>query len=107
MGDEHARSRDAGCHGDASGYISSPKGIAVDSYGNIYLADALFHCVQVFDIKGNFLYSFGGQGNSEGKFLIPTGIFIDKNNDIYVSDSYNKRIQVFKLIRGKWWKNIF
>ena len=28
--------------GDATGYLARPKGVATDSYGNIYVVDALF-----------------------------------------------------------------
>jgi DNA-binding beta-propeller fold protein YncE len=84
--------------GDASGYLARPKGIATDSFGNIYSVDALFHVVQVFDAKGNYLYKFGSQGHGNSEFWMPAGIFIDASDMIYVADTYNSRIQVFKLI---------
>ena len=83
--------------GDASGYLSRPKGIATDSYGHIYIADALYHAIQVFDRTGKLLYVLGSQGEDKEQFWMPTGIFIDKNNFIYVADSYNSRVQIFKL----------
>jgi DNA-binding beta-propeller fold protein YncE len=84
--------------GDASGYLARPKGIATDSFGNIYIVDALFHVVQVFDMKGNFLYKFGNQGHGNGEFWMPSGIFIDSHDYIYVADTYNSRVQIFQLI---------
>jgi DNA-binding beta-propeller fold protein YncE len=87
-----------GEQGDASGYFAAMKGIAVDSYGHIYIVDALFHTVQIFDINGNYLSNFGSQGRDDGKFLMPTGISIDSKNKIYIADSYNARIQVFQLL---------
>ncbi len=87
--------------GDATGYFNRPKGIAVDSYNHIYLVDALFHTVQIFDSEGNFLYNFGGMGQLNSRFWLPTGITIDSDNNIYIADSYNSRIQVFRLIDDK------
>ena len=90
-----------GDHGDGSGNIARPKGIATDSFGHIYVVDALFHNVQVFNLNGDFLYSFGGQGREQGEFWLPVGIYIDQSNKIYVSDSYNSRIQIFQLEKGQ------
>ena len=84
--------------GDASGYFARPKGIACDSYGHIYIVDALFHNVQIFDQNGNFLYQFGHQGREKEEFWMPGGIFIDAKDNIYVADSYNSRIQIFRLV---------
>ena len=83
--------------GDASGYFSRPKGIATDSFGHIYVSDALFHVVQVFDRTGQLLYTFGSQGEGKEQFWLPTGIYIDDKNFIYIADSYNSRIQIFQL----------
>ena len=91
--------------GDATGYFARPKGIATDTFGNIYIADALFHVIQIFDKYGNFVYRFGEQGRGEGQFWMPAGIFIDDKNYIYVADSYNSRIQIFQLVNGDLQKN--
>jgi len=71
--------------------------IATDSKGHIYVADALFHAVQIFDGEGRFLSSFGSQGQERGEFWMPSGLFIDKQDHIYVADSYNSRVQIFQL----------
>ena len=89
-----------GKQGDATGYFARPKGIATDSFGNIYVVDALFHSVQIFASDGSFLYNFGGQGTEDGSFWLPNGIYIDDDDKIYVADSYNSRIQTFKLIQN-------
>ena len=89
-----------GEHGNATGYFARPKGVAVDSQGNIYVADALFNAVQIFDREGNFLYYFGSQGRGREQFWMPSGIFIDSDDHIYVADSYNARIQIFQLKKG-------
>ena len=86
-----------GTNGDATGNFASPKGIATDSYGNIYVADALFNAVQIFDFNGNFLYTFGSQGQDAGQFWMPSGIYIDDKDFVYVSDTYNSRVQIFHV----------
>lgn len=88
-----------GKHGDASGYFSQPKGVGVDSKGNIYVVDALFHRVQIFDSTGRYLMDFGSQGSKAGEFWLPSGLFIDQDK-IYVADSYNRRVQVFQYVGG-------
>ena len=95
--DDYQYITEFGEQGDGSGYLASPKGIAVDSHGHIYLADALFHAVQVFDIEGNYLYGIGGKGRDDGHFWMPSGVYINNEDQIFIADSYNSRIQVFKL----------
>ena len=87
--------------GDAPGTFSRPKGVASDSDGNIYVVDALFDNIQMFDKEGHLLMAFGNHGKEYGEFWLPTGIYIDKNDFIYVSDSSNRRVQVFKYLKEK------
>ena len=89
-----------GKQGDASGYLTQPKGVAFDSDGNIYIADALANRIQIFNQKGDFLLEFGGKGESLGQFNMPAGISIS-DDKIYVADSYNQRIQVFQYLRAE------
>ena len=72
-----------------------PKGVAVDSEGDLYVVDGLWGTVQVFNRKGQLLYYFGSRGTGAGQFQLPAGLFIDRNDRVYVADSFNHRIQVF------------
>jgi len=81
--------------GDVSGLMFRPKGIALDSEGNLYVVDGLWSVVQVFNRDGELLYYFGGAGTNAGEFQLPAGLFIDPEDRIFVVDSYNARIQVF------------
>ena len=87
-----------GRHGDTSGDFAMPKGVAVDSEGHIYVVDALFDAVQIFDRRGAYLLAFGERGINPGRFWLPGGIFIDGHDRIYVADTYNQRIQVFEYL---------
>jgi len=73
-----------------------PKGIGFDSEGHLYVVDALWGAVQVFDSQGRLLYYFGQRGTGLGEFQLPAGLQIDNNDRIYVVDSYNRRVQIFR-----------
>jgi sugar lactone lactonase YvrE len=86
--------------GDAPGDLALPKGVAVDSDGHVYVVDARFENVQVFDRSGRLLLAFGEEGTGPGAFWLPSGIHIDAADRIWVCDSYNRRIQVFDYLRS-------
>lgn len=84
-----------GMPGNQAGQMRSPKAIALDAQGNIYVADTFNHRVQVLDPNGRFLRQFGREGTLQGQFKEPWGIAVARNGDIYVADTWNHRIQVF------------
>jgi DNA-binding beta-propeller fold protein YncE len=83
--------------GNSVGTLSRPKGMSVDSEGNIYLVDALLETVQVFSRDGTLLYVFGRTGGGPGELQLPSGLWIDANDRVYLADSYNQRVQVFQF----------
>ena len=87
--------------GDGIGTLFRPKGMSVDSEGNIYLVDALREAVQVFGRDGTLLYTFGRSGGGPGELQLPSGLWIDSNDRVYVADSYNQRVQMFQFISAK------
>ena len=89
--------------GDSTGSLFRPKGIGVDSEGDLYVVDALWGMVQVFNRRGDLLYYFGSRGTEAGEFQLPAGLSIDSQDRIFVVDSFNRRIQVFHYYgAGKW-----
>ena len=74
---------------------SGPKAVSVDSEGDLYVVDALWGVVQVFNRQGQLLYYFGAKGTHAGEFQLPSGLFIDHDDRVFVVDSFNRRIQVF------------
>ncbi|PYX21679.1 MAG: 6-bladed beta-propeller [Acidobacteria bacterium] len=89
--------------GDSSGTMFRPKGVGVDSEGDLYVVDGLWGMVQVFNRQGDLLYYFGGKGTEAGEFQLPTGLSIDSQDRIFVVDSFNRRIQIFHYYgTGKW-----
>ncbi|HEX5928113.1 MAG TPA: hypothetical protein VFY48_01845 [Solirubrobacterales bacterium] len=52
-----------GIGGNGAGQLNYPQGVALDSAGNLYVADLLGRRVQKFDADGNFILMFGGEVN--------------------------------------------
>ena len=86
-----------GRHGDGSGDLAMPKGVAVDRDGAVYVVDSLFDNVQLFNRRGEFLLTVGRRGVDFGEFWLPSGVFINERDEMYVCDTYNRRIQVFRI----------
>jgi DNA-binding beta-propeller fold protein YncE len=73
-------------------------GIALDSVGNVYVADTGHHSVQVLGPDGSFIESFGSYGKAPGQFRSPFGVAVHEATDtLYVVDSLNDRVQAFAL----------
>lgn len=81
--------------GALEGQFSYPKGLAVDSQGNVYVVDSQNHRVQKFDSEGRFISSWGSLGQAPGEFTEPWGIAVDDQGDVYVADTWNHRLQKF------------
>ncbi len=88
-----------GRQGSSAGTFASPKSIAHDSDGNLYVTDALMDNIQIFNQLGQLLLIVGTQGSTDGKFSSPSGIAIDSSDRIYVVDTLNKRIQIFEYLK--------
>jgi len=82
--------------GDSPGATFRPKGLGVDSEGDLYLVDGLLGMVQVFNRQGQLLYYFGSSGTHAGEFQLPAGLTIDQSDQVFVVDSFNRRVQVFQ-----------
>ena len=63
--------------------------------GRLYLPEVGNNEVDVFDLDGNFLFSFGGPGTAPGKLTNPEAAKANSQGNIYVADLKNDRIQVF------------
>ena len=107
-----------GSYGRSYGQFTRPKGIATDIDKNIFVVDAAFENVQVFNKSGNLLMYFGGSYNGMGSMSLPAGIAIDytclehfshyiyKDFDlkylIFVSNQFGKeKISVYGFVKPK------
>ncbi len=86
-----------GTHGTNLGQLAFPRGIAVNSRGEMFVSEyGLTERVQRFSNKGEkFLDSFGKPGDGAGEFNRAEGLGIDSRDQVFVADSCNHRIQVF------------
>ena len=87
-----------GAAGDGPGALSKPKGVACDRDGHVYVVDAIFDNVQIFDQKGQLLLHFGDHGAGPAQFWLPSGLGFGPGGVLYVADSYNQRVQVFEYL---------
>jgi DNA-binding beta-propeller fold protein YncE len=88
-----------GQQGNAIGRFASPKGVALDSDGDIYVTDALLDNLQIFNSGGSLLLSVGQKGSRNGEFLAPSGIAVDAQDRVYIVETLNKRIQIFQYTK--------
>lgn len=77
------------------GNFAKPTGLAVDSDGNLYVADTMNNRIEVFDADGKFISTFGKAGDGPGYFARPKGVAIDSDDHIWVADGMQDRVQVF------------
>jgi streptogramin lyase len=84
-----------GTKGTGNGQFDSPRGVAIDSGGNVLVVDSGNDRVQKLNSKGEYVSKFGSSGTGDGQFSEPWGIAIDPEGDIWVADRKAKRIQQF------------
>ncbi len=91
-----------GSYGSGDGQFRWPWGVAVDSSGNVFVADGyddvvgrLNNRIQKFTSTGLFLGKWGSNGTGDGEFQTAVGITVDLSGNVFVADFANHRIQKF------------
>src|ERR1035437_5366560 len=97
----------AGYSGDGgpatSAELNYPTGVAVDAFGNLYIADAWNHTIRrvwangtITTIAGNGTAGYSGDGGTASSALLnnPLALVLDSAGNIYVADSMNNVIRL-------------
>ena len=82
-----------GGKGTGKGEFDSPSGIAVDSKGNVLVADTGNGRVEKFSPTSTFISTIGMKGAGNGQLGAPNGIAVDRNGNVYIADAGNHRVQ--------------
>ncbi|MDI6735614.1 MAG: tetratricopeptide repeat protein [bacterium] len=81
----------SGSKGNGGGQFSSPTGIAIDPYGNIYVADTSNARIQILSPQGIFYSSIG----DKTLFKNPVDVAVDSLRNIYVLDKATNKVSKF------------
>jgi sugar lactone lactonase YvrE len=83
-----------------SAQFNLPFGIAIDSSGNLYVADTGNHRIRkitpsgvVTTFAGSGQYGYADGQGTDAQFYRPREITIDSSNNLYVADAWNHRIR--------------
>ena len=105
----------AGIGGGGAGEFDNPYGVATDSSGDVYVADAVNERIDEFSAAGAFIKAYGWgvidgasqfetctttcqagiAGRRRRAVLRPRGVATDSSGDVYVADTGDSRIDEF------------
>jgi hypothetical protein len=117
--------------GGLGGDMWNPAGLALDSGGNLYVADSGNNRIQKFDSTGAFermwgkgvdtgggnlctaasgdVCAQGTDGGLKGEMFQPSGVAVDPGGNVYVADYGNNRIDKFSasgIFERTWGKGV-
>ena len=80
----------------------TPRGVALDAQGRLYVVDALAHRVDMYSDAGQSLANFGENGTGPGQFSFPNDIaFNSADGHAFIADRDNNQVQVWGTLVGE------
>ncbi|MDA0745380.1 MAG: FG-GAP-like repeat-containing protein [bacterium] len=83
--------------------LNQPRGVAVDTAGNTYIADAFNNRIRRVDAQTGLITTVAGTGSAgfsgdggpatEAQLSTPQSVAVDANGNLYIADSGNRRIR--------------
>ena len=89
--------------------LNWPDGVAVDAWGNLYIADTFNQRIRKVDtngiittVAGNGTLGYSGDGGAatNANLYYPDGVALDTSGNLYIADSVNQRIREVLLYAG-------
>jgi hypothetical protein len=102
--------------------LNQPNGLAVDTVGNVYIADTLNHRIRMIPVatgsyfgipmNANRIYTIAGNGTSgfnsddvtgtAARLSYPNGVAVDTVGNVYIADTFNVRIRMIPVATGSY-----
>lgn len=85
-------------YGDTDAGVNLPRGMAINSKDQLYVADAVRSVVHVYDVaqdQPQFLYNIGTLGAEAGQLRTPIDVCVDGTGRVYIADRDNDRIDIW------------
>jgi hypothetical protein len=89
--------------------LYDPWGVAVDSAGDVLIADTYNNRIRWVDgagiihtVAGDGSYAFSGDGGlgTSAALYYPYGVGVDPSGNIYIADTYNGRVRMVNAVAG-------
>ena len=101
-----AGTNSAGYSGDGgaatNARLNVPSGVALDAFGNLYIADMSNNCIRmvgangiISTVAGTNSAGYSGDGGAavNASLWMPVGVAVDCLGNLYIADEYNNRIR--------------